>query len=209
MTQKPSDSQRKSPKQSRSKELVEAIYEATVRILPKLGSQNITTKKIADLAGVNIGSLYQYFPNKESVLAGLMDLALRASSNEFKKKVDEIDGKTMEEATATMVDLALDLLLKEKEKNREIFRQAPELGRVPSLLKLRQSIVERLAEEMKKHHPGLDSSQYIRVSFIAVNSVMGVILTMLYDESQVYTVEELSAELKTLLNSYFISRKQG
>src|SRR4051794_12631179 len=61
-----SKSQRKTPKQARSKELVDAIFEATARILPKVGSYGVTTKKIAEIAGVSIGSLYQYFPNKEA-----------------------------------------------------------------------------------------------------------------------------------------------
>ena len=205
---KPLDSQRKSPKQSRSKAIVDAIFEATVRILPQIGSHGITTKKIADLAGISVGSLYQYFPNKESVLGGLMDLVMSAEMKKFEAKVSEIDGKSMEDATAAMVDFALELFLKEKEKVREIFIKAPELGRIPALLKLRQSVVEILAEEMKKHYAGQAHEEYIRVSFVAVNSIMGVIHTMLYDEGQKYSLEELSIELKTMLNSYFQKRTE-
>jgi AcrR family transcriptional regulator len=179
------------------------------RILPKVGSRNVTTKKIADLAGVSIGSLYQYFPNKESVLAALMDMAMNAKVEEFWKKIEEIDGQSMDESTSTMVDFALDLFLKEKEKIREIYLQAPELGRIPALLKLRQSVVERLAEEMKKHHPGKEAEEYTRVSFVAVNSIMGVIHTMLYDNQQNHTAEQLSFELKTMLHAYFHERTRN
>jgi AcrR family transcriptional regulator len=199
-------SQRKQPKQERSKAIVEAIFEATVRILPKLGSQNITTKKIAEFAGVSIGSLYQYFPNKESVLVGIMDIATKTRTAEIQKRIDEIDGKSMVEATDTMIDLGLEIFLKEKEKVREIYRQAPELGRLPAFLKLRQSVVERLAIEMKKHHPGRAEAEYLRVSFIATNSLMGIVHTMLYDEEQNYSIDELSFELKTMLNAYFQKR---
>jgi AcrR family transcriptional regulator len=174
--------------------------------LPKIGSRSVTTRKIADLAGISIGSLYQYFPNKESVLSALMDMVMKAEMEKFEAKVQEIDGQSMEDATAAMVDFAVDLFLKEKEKVREIFMQAPELGRIPSLLKLRQSAVERLAEEMEKHYHGEAHEEYIRVSFVAVNSVMGVIHTMLFDESQKYTLEELAAEMKIMLNSYFQQR---
>jgi AcrR family transcriptional regulator len=205
---KPLDSQRKSPKQERSKAIVDAIYEATVRILPKLGSQNTTTKKIAEFAGISIGSLYQYFPNKESVFAGIMDMAAKTKAAEIQKRIEEIDGKSMVEATDAMVDLGLEIFLKEKEKIREIYRHAPELGRLPALLKLRQSVVERLADEMKKHHPGHTSQEYIRVTFVAVNSLMGVVHTMLYDEQQNYSLEDLSFELKTMLNAYFQKRTE-
>ena len=203
---KPLNSQRKSPKQERSKAIVEAILEATVRILPKIGSQNITTKRIAEFAGVSIGSLYQYFPNKESLLAGIMDLVAKSKTAEVQKKIEEIDGKSLEEATSIMVDLALEIFLREKENVSEIFRLAPELGRLPALLKLRNSVVERLAVEMHKHHPGLADAEYLRVSFVAVNSLMGVVHTMLYDEQQSHSIEDLSTELKTMLQAYFVKR---
>jgi AcrR family transcriptional regulator len=206
---KPSDSQRKQPKQERSKAIVEAIYEATVRILPKLGSHKVTTKKIAEFAGVSIGSLYQYFPNKQTVLVGLMDMVAQAGTARVQKRIEEIEGKSMTEATDAMVDIGLEIFLKEKEKVREIYRQAPELGRIPVLLKLRQSVVERLADEMKKHHPGHSTEEYVRVSFIAVNSLMGVVHTMLYDDKQTYSVDELAYELKIMLNAYFERRAEA
>ena len=206
MNSKALDSQRKSPQQGRSKVLVSAILEATVRILPKIGSRKITTKKIADLAGVSIGSLYQYFPNKESVLAALMDMAMKLQTAETQRKIKEISGKSIDDSVSIMVDFALDLFLKEREKNRELFLQASELGRVPTLLKLRQTVVEQLALEMEKHHPGLNQAEYVRVSFIAVNSIMGVVHTMIYDESQNYSVAELSLEMNEMLKSYFKHR---
>jgi len=206
---KPSDSQRKLPKQERSKAIVDAILEATLRILPKVGSQNVTTKKIAEFAGVSIGSLYQYFPNKESVLGGIMDMAAKSKVAEVQKRIDAIEGKSMKEATDTMVDLGLDLLLKEKDKIREIYRQAPQLGRLPALMKLRHSIVERLADVMKKNHPDRTPEECLRISFVAVNSLMGVVHTMLYDEKQTYSIDELSAELKLMLYSYFQERSKN
>ena len=205
---KPLNSRRKEPKQERSKAIVEAIFEATVRILPKIGSQNVTTRKIADFAGVSIGSFYQYFPSKESVFTAIMDIAAKTKTAEIQKRIEEVDGKSMMEATNAMVDLGLEIFLKEKEKVREIYRQAPQLGRLPTLLKLRQSVVERLSGEMKKHAPGRSDNEYRRVSFIAVNALMGVVHTMLYDEEQNYSIEELAFEMKAMLNAYFTKRTE-
>jgi len=67
------DIKRKTPKQSRSKVVVDAILEATARILVNKGMKNLTTNHIAELAGVSIGSLYQYFANKESIVAELIE----------------------------------------------------------------------------------------------------------------------------------------
>lgn len=61
-------SSRKAPKQARSAELVAAILEAAVQVLAKEGAQRFTTARVAEKAGVSVGSLYQYFPNKAAIL---------------------------------------------------------------------------------------------------------------------------------------------
>ena len=58
----------KQPKQARSAELVAAILEAAVQVLAKEGAQRFTTARVAEKAGVSVGSLYQYFPNKAAIL---------------------------------------------------------------------------------------------------------------------------------------------
>lgn len=63
---------RKQPRQQRSKRLVEAILQAAAEIFARLGYARATTNKIAERAGVSVGSLYQYFPNKDAVLAELL-----------------------------------------------------------------------------------------------------------------------------------------
>ncbi len=61
-------SPRRAPRQVRSAELVEAILEAAVRVLAREGARRFTTVRVAEEAGVSVGSLYQYFPNKEALL---------------------------------------------------------------------------------------------------------------------------------------------
>ena len=61
-------SSRKAPKQARSTELVSAILEAAVQVLAQEGAQRFTTARVAEKAGVSVGSLYQYFPNKAAIL---------------------------------------------------------------------------------------------------------------------------------------------
>lgn len=59
---------RKKPQQARSTELVAAILEAAIRVLEREGARRFTTIRVAAAAGVSVGSLYQYFPNKEAIL---------------------------------------------------------------------------------------------------------------------------------------------
>src|SRR6202453_1496168 len=61
-------SSRKQPQQARSADLVAAVLEAAVQVLAKEGAQRFTTSRVAEKAGVSVGSLYQYFPNKAEIL---------------------------------------------------------------------------------------------------------------------------------------------
>jgi len=67
----PAAQPRKIPTQARSKRLVASILEATARILRDEGAEAASTNRVAKVAGVSVGSLYQYFPNKESLILAL------------------------------------------------------------------------------------------------------------------------------------------
>lgn len=74
-------SSRKQPQQARSAELVAAILDAAVRVLAQQGAQRFTTARVAEKAGVSVGSLYQYFPNKAAIL-------FRLQSDEWRQTTD-------------------------------------------------------------------------------------------------------------------------
>jgi AcrR family transcriptional regulator len=73
-------SSRKQPQQVRSTGLVAAILDAAVQVLAKEGAQRFTTARVAERAGVSVGSLYQYFPNKASILFRLQSDEWRRTS---------------------------------------------------------------------------------------------------------------------------------
>ena len=74
-------SPRKQPKQARSSELVATILEAAIQVLTHEGAQRFTTARVAAKAGVSVGSLYQYFPNKAAIL-------FRLQSDEWRQTTD-------------------------------------------------------------------------------------------------------------------------
>ena len=64
---------RKLPRQARSKATVDAVITAAAQILIEHGYEGATTARVAERAGVSVGSLYQYFPNKEALIAVLIE----------------------------------------------------------------------------------------------------------------------------------------
>jgi len=77
----PSISLIKKPKQARANALIEAVLEAAVQVLAQEGAARFTTARVAQRAGVSVGSLYQYFPNKAAILFHLQ-------SDEWKRTTD-------------------------------------------------------------------------------------------------------------------------
>jgi AcrR family transcriptional regulator len=81
----PRISSRKQPKQTRSTDLVAAILEAALQVLAKEGAARFTTVRVAEKAGVSVGSLYQYFPNKAAIL-------FRLQSDEWRQTTELLKG---------------------------------------------------------------------------------------------------------------------
>ena len=76
---------RKKPKQTRSKLMVNNILEASIRVLKQYPYHQFTTNRVAEAAGISIGSLYQYFPNKQSILLELEIKAVDAMIENVEK----------------------------------------------------------------------------------------------------------------------------
>jgi AcrR family transcriptional regulator len=77
---------RRQPQQRRSRMMVAAIREACLRVLQDGAPEQLTAKRIAEVAGVTIGSFYQYYPNKEAVL---LDVLLERAPGEAQRIADE------------------------------------------------------------------------------------------------------------------------
>jgi len=73
MAAKPTEMKRKTPRQARARTTVDAILFAAAHILKTQGEPGLTTNRIAEVAGVSIGSLYQYFPNKQEIVHALRE----------------------------------------------------------------------------------------------------------------------------------------
>jgi AcrR family transcriptional regulator len=83
-------SSRKQPQQARSTELVAAILEAATQVLAKEGAHRFTTARVAEKAGVSVGSVYQYFPNKAAILFRLQSDEWRQTCNMLRDILEDV-----------------------------------------------------------------------------------------------------------------------
>jgi AcrR family transcriptional regulator len=94
---------RKSPVQARSTASVDAILEATIQVLLSVGKERLTTTKVALRAGVSVGTLYQYFPNKSSLLQAVLRRHLTEVGEAVERVCKEEKGKTLRQMAAALV----------------------------------------------------------------------------------------------------------
>lgn len=98
---------RKRPRQARSVATFEAILEAAARILESLGFAGFNTNAVAELAGVSIGSLYQYFPSKEALIVELIRRERVELSNRIVEAIQQSDATDLKEKLKLIIQAAV------------------------------------------------------------------------------------------------------
>ena len=98
---------RKRPRQARSQATVDAILEATTRILLKHGFDGLTTNAAAAAAGVSIGSLYQYFPNKEAMVAALIERHVETMNASILAELTRVAALPLADAVHRVVEVTI------------------------------------------------------------------------------------------------------
>jgi AcrR family transcriptional regulator len=97
-------SARRKPTQPRAKLTVDAILDAVIRLLKREGHKSITTNRIAEVAGVSIGSVYQYFPNKRAIFIALHERHLNEIDRMVQSKLVEHSASPLDVLIRAMVD---------------------------------------------------------------------------------------------------------
>lgn len=131
---RPNTAPRKAPAQARSQATVEAILQATERLLVREGYDRLSTNRVAAAAGVSVGSLYQYYPGKEALVAALADRHReRMMALLFERMAAFIDAPP-ERAAREIVRALLEADERERELHRVLTEQAPRVGKLKELM---------------------------------------------------------------------------
>ena len=171
---------RKTPRQQRSKAMVDLILEAATRVLRRESLAGFNTNRVAEVAGISVGSLYQYFPNKTALVTALIDRAQAAVAAALERLVGELDGRSFEEALAAMAayavrqqygDPVLAAALDHEEKRLPIQGrlQEAELKIVAAV----QSLLERHADRLASQLPACAARDCLVIAKALVESDAG------------------------------------
>ena len=104
---------RKSPVQARSVASVEAILDATIQVLLKIGKERLTTTRVALRAGVSVGTLYQYFPNKSALLQAALKRHMDEITEAIELVCEEQSGRSLREMVTALLTAFLEAKMRD------------------------------------------------------------------------------------------------
>lgn len=128
MAQRPLTKPRKQASQERSRTTVEALVEATARILVRDGFDKASTNRIGQEAGVSIGSLYQYFPSKEALVVALIERHNRQLMAVVYAALDEVENAPLQTGVRRLVAAAIAAHRLDPKLHRVLAEQIPRTG---------------------------------------------------------------------------------
>jgi AcrR family transcriptional regulator len=133
---------RKTPVQARATVTVEAISEATIQVLLSQGTERLTTTRVADRAGVSVGTLYQYFPNKQSLLFAVLEDHLEKVTKEVENACEHARHKPLAEMIKEVVEAFVDGKIARADISVALYKIAPDVGGL--------ALVKRVTQRMRK-----------------------------------------------------------
>lgn len=205
MARKPQTRPRKSASQQRSQITVDALIEATARILVREGYDKASTNRIAAVAGVSIGSLYQYFPSKEALVAAVIERHTRQLSEVIHAALARVTASPLEVAIRELVGAAIAAHRVDPKLHYVLAEQVPRIGRLESIDAVEKEARLLLRNYLEAHRDEIGISDLDLAAFILVTTVEALTHSAVLHRPDVLTGEkadEFVAEVTQLVLGY-------
>jgi AcrR family transcriptional regulator len=184
MARKPATKPRKHASQERSRATVDALIEATARILVREGFDSASTNRIAEQAGVSVGSLYQYFPGKEALVAAVIARHRKDLMRVARGVLAEVEGLPLEQAVRRMVTAGVKAHSHDPQLHRVLAEQMPrsgKLGNVDVFDPENYALFKRYLESRRSELRALDLDL---AAFVCVTSIEALTHTAVLHRSE-------------------------
>jgi AcrR family transcriptional regulator len=199
---KPIDLQRRLPQQARSRDTIETIFEAAARIIETDGEAELNTNRIAERAGISVGTLYQYFPNKEAILVAM---ARRELANDRAAVIQAISA-ALEGPDAPIARLVVRTLIDlhcQRQRVRGVIMQVhAALGFGEEYSQPLQEITALLGARSDRVAPGRTAPIPPASLFVLTRAIIGVIRAAAQEHSPLLSSAELEDELVRLIETF-------
>ena len=201
MSKNLSMSPRKLPKQDRSQETVETLIEATTRILSREGRGSLSTNRVAQVAGVSVGSLYQYFPNKESLVAEVRRRYDRTFMARMVKASGRLATLSLREAVREFLRFMIDIHSDDPQLHNELAAEIPG--------EQREYLQEFVRAYLEAHRDEIRRSDLDLVAYICLEVGEALTHGTALKRSELLADDRFEEEVTDLVLRYLLKDESG
>jgi AcrR family transcriptional regulator len=207
MPRRPRTAPRKRPRQERSQATVDAILDATARVLCTTGYDRASTNRIALAAGVSVGSLYQYFPSKEALVAALAERHTESMTSLVRRKLTEVSTMPIDVAVRTMIRAMFDAHAVDPRLHKVLIEQVPRVGKLEKVTAVEHEVgclvqlfLEARHADLRRRQCDLDA-----VAFVLCHVVEAVTHAAVLAELDAARSRAVESELTDMILRYLPS----
>jgi AcrR family transcriptional regulator len=183
---------RRRPRQARAQATVDAIIQATARVLVEDGYDRASTNRIAQAAGVSIGSLYQYFPSKEALVAALVESHVDRMMDVVTRMLDENSAPSDLRHSADVLVCALIAAYRVDPKLHHVLcQEVPKIGDLKRIYDFEQTLADVI------RHQNIE-----RAVFLLINAVPSVIRAAIESDAEGINDPAIASDLTDMILRY-------
>ncbi|MCI5078010.1 TetR/AcrR family transcriptional regulator [Oricola sp.] len=195
---------RKTPAQSRSRVTVDAIFEATIQVLLSRGMAGLTTTSVAERAGVSVGTMYQYFPNKQSLVHALNDRFLTALAERVEGTCARMRAQPLAEAAEALIDTYWAVKTERVELTQALYRSVAELDN-DALMHAFAARVDRATTAMFREAADLPAHDASRLNLLLTTVIYGAVRNAFERGLDPEEISGLKSDLKAMCRAHLAS----
>lgn len=198
-------SSRKRPSQARSRATFEAILEATAELLVVDGYEKTSTNRIAERAGVSVGSLYQYFPNKEALLIELAERNTTKMMALIQEHLEVTRDIGLPEACRSFVRALLHAHAVAPKLHRILIEQIPRIAGFGPIQHYDELIINVIRGYLQGRREELRPQNLDLAVFVMVHAVQAVTHAAVIERPDALEDEALAEEIATMVERYLLA----
>jgi AcrR family transcriptional regulator len=193
MARRPLTNPRKHASQERSRATVDALIEATARILVREGFDKASTNRIGQEAGVSVGSLYQYYPSKEALVVAVIDRHNQDLMKVVRDALAEVAAQPVESGVRKLVAAAIEAHRVDPKLHRVLAEQIPRTGALENVEAFNREAHSLFRDYLENHRDELRAVDLDLAAFVCVTSIEALTHTAVLHRSDMLSDEAVGA----------------
>lgn len=197
-------SARKKPRQARARATLDFIFEATIQVLVADGPYQLTTTRVAERAGVSVGTMYQYFPHKQALFYAVNERYLDALGDKVERACREMHGASAEEMVNTLVTTYWNAKMERPEVTRALYKSVVELDNRPLITAFSRR-VDTASAAMFASASDADFEDLSTVNLTLLTTIFGTIRNVFERDLSAAEVNAVHRQLILMCNTYLMA----